>query len=76
MARSRKADLTPDDVLRLLPEITLEESAGKLDNDLRNIELRRSVLAIADLNHMTELALVSAVARNVRGDLPNLDEDI
>ncbi|RJQ75386.1 hypothetical protein D5S17_21080 [Pseudonocardiaceae bacterium YIM PH 21723] len=50
------------------PELTLPEDA--MGDVLRRIELRRSILAIAELDHAAETALVNAVVtdKNKKGE--------
>lgn len=49
--------LTPADCLASLPEPELDLPPG-LDDDVRAIDLRHTALAIAELDHATETALV------------------
>ena len=49
--------LTPADCLAWLPEPELEITTSAQD-DVRHADLRHSILAIAELDHATETALV------------------
>ncbi|GAA3275136.1 hypothetical protein Dvina_03275 [Dactylosporangium vinaceum] len=64
---TRPARLTPAACLARLPEPVLEidEDDNPLD-DLRAVELRRSVLAIAGLDHVSEMRLVDEFAARER----------
>jgi len=73
MTRPRTPELTPADCLRRLPEPTLEITGSAQGDDLRRIELRRSTLAIAELDHISETALVRAVVTNALGDVPGAE---
>jgi hypothetical protein len=61
----RKA-MSAVDALDQLPEPVLEIADDAIGDTLRRIELRRSILAIAGLDHAAETALVNAVAKNRR----------
>jgi hypothetical protein len=56
------ADLTPAACIDQLPEpgLEIDEDDNPL-NDLQSIELRRSVLTIAELDHASEMALVEEI---------------
>ena len=54
------------DALNELPEPELAYSDDAMGDTMRRIELRRTILAIAGLDHATETALVNAVATNKR----------
>jgi hypothetical protein len=60
-------ELTPADCLRRLPEPTLDidEHDNPLD-DRHHVELRRSILAIAELDHVSEITLVLALVASRR----------
>ena len=53
MARQgkRKFAITPSECLGQLPELSLDTTDEDADDGLRRAELRRSILAIAELNH-------------------------
>ncbi len=70
MAKPGKNGLSPSDCVWSLPEPRLDSSETGPADDLRRIELRRSALAIADLNPVAESLLVRAVAEHVRNDMP------
>jgi hypothetical protein len=59
---SEPTELTPAACLERLPEATLDidEDDNPLD-DPNSIELRRSILVIAELDHVSEMALVDQV---------------
>jgi hypothetical protein len=59
---------TPAEFLRQLPEPELEAAELDQDDDLRMVELGRSVLAIAELTHDTELTAVLDVVDRATGD--------
>lgn len=69
-----KPTITPKDCVEMLPEIPLVISERDTDEQLRQAELRQSVLLIAELNHLSETALVRAVVSNALGKLPDMDE--
>jgi hypothetical protein len=71
---SEKRELTPADCVARLPEPTLNPAGELPTEDLRRIELRQSILAIAELNHVNETALVRAVVMNVRDEVPTIEE--
>lgn len=76
MAKSNAPDvITPEQCIAELPEIPLETVDKESDEGLRRAELRQSLLAIAELNHVSETALVQAVIENALGDLPEFDEE-
>ncbi|MEU7481151.1 hypothetical protein AB0A63_34595 [Lentzea sp. NPDC042327] len=56
--------ISPADCLDELPEPELEFTDEAMGDSMRRIELRRSILAIAELDHPAETALVTAVAKN------------
>ena len=60
--------LTPAACLRRLPVPTLDIDEDNPLNDPRHIELRRSILAIAELDHVSEITLVQAVVAAVHDD--------
>ena len=66
--------ITPSECLGRLPEIPLNFTSKEGDDGLRRAELRQSVLAITELNHVSETAMVRAVVKNALGRLPELDE--
>jgi hypothetical protein len=70
----RKFPITPSECLDRLPEPSLESAEEDARDDLRRAELRRSVLAIAELNHVSETAMVRSAVSNALGRLPRLDE--
>ncbi|MCP4263685.1 MAG: hypothetical protein GY774_40180 [Planctomycetes bacterium] len=69
-----KFAITPMECLAQLPEIPLDFTTKEGDDGLRRAELRQSVLAIAELNHVSETAIVRAVVKNAIGRLPELEE--
>ena len=76
MAKSTAPDaITPEQCIAELPEIPLETADKESDDGLRRAELRQSLLAIAELNHVSETALVQAVIENALGELPEFDEE-
>jgi hypothetical protein len=66
--------ITPKECIELLPEIPFDVSERGADDILRQAELRQSVLLIAELNHLSETALVRNVVQNALGKLPEMDE--
>lgn len=54
-------ELTPAACLSRLPEPVLDLDSDVLGEDLRRVELRRSILALAELDHVSEILLVEAV---------------
>lgn len=72
-APSRREPI-PAECLDLLPAPVLEITGEAHDEDLRRIELRRAVLAIAELDHVGESTLVRSVAAAVLGDVPDTDD--
>lgn len=76
MAKSDKHEfpITPSECLTQLPEIPLDISESDSDDGLLRAELRHSVLAIAELNHVAETALVRAAVKNALGKLPEFEE--
>jgi hypothetical protein len=63
-------NLTPAACLDLLPEPTLGDVDATHNSDLFRVDLRRAVRAIAELDHVSETALVRAVVTAVLGDVP------
>ena len=59
--------LTPAACLKRLvePALDIDEDDNPLDN-VRQVELRRSVLTIAELDHVSEITLVRAVLAATR----------
>ena len=70
----RRRRLTPADCLRMLPEPKLDVAALTSGNELRGAELRKAVLQVAQLNHVSETTLLRATVVNVRGAVPSLGE--
>ncbi|GAB2845687.1 hypothetical protein GCM10027200_52320 [Lentzea nigeriaca] len=58
--------LSPADCLGQLPEPELEFTDEATGDTMRRIELRRSILAIAELDHAAQTALVNAVVAKQR----------
>ena len=58
--------LTPAECLRLLPAPELEFTDEAMGDTMRQIELRRSILSIADVDHAAETKLVNAVVARKR----------
>jgi hypothetical protein len=54
------------DALSELPEPELEFADDAMGDTMRRVELRRTIMAIAGLDHATEAALVSAVTTSKR----------
>jgi hypothetical protein len=71
---SEKRELTPAECVGRLPEPTLDSPGELPTEELRSIELRHSILAIAELNHVNETALVRAVVMNLRDEIPTIEE--
>lgn len=55
--------MTPTECLSGLPDPELEFTDDAMGDTMRRIELRRSILAIAGLDHAAETALVNAVTK-------------
>ena len=53
--------MSPADFLSQLPEPELDFTDEAMGDTMRRIELRRAILSIAELDHSTETALVTAV---------------
>lgn len=70
----KKFAITPSECLDRLPEPSLETSEDESGDELRRAELRRSVLAIAGLNHVSETAMVRNAVSNALGRVPGLDD--
>ena len=70
----RRRRLTPKDCLRTLPEPKLDVAALTPGDELRGAELRKAVLQVAQLNHVSETAQVRATVVNVRGAVPPLGD--
>lgn len=73
-AKKDEFKITPTECLTQLPELPLDFSSMDGDDGMRRAELRHSVLAIAELNHVSETAMVRAVVKNALGRLPELEE--
>jgi hypothetical protein len=54
-------ELTPAACLARLPEPKLDLEADNPADELRRVELRRSILMISELDHVSEIVLVEAV---------------
>jgi hypothetical protein len=63
MARKQ---LSPAGCLNELPEPELEFTDEAVGDTMRRVELRRSILSIAGLDHAAETALVKAVVARKR----------
>ncbi len=70
----RRRHLTPANCLRTLPDPKLDVAALTPSDELRGAELRKAVLQIAQLNHVSETAQVRATVINVRGAVPSVGE--
>jgi hypothetical protein len=73
-SNKRNEVLSPADCIAQLPELPLVSRVDSADSTWHQAELRRSLLVIADLNHVAETELVRAVVRNTLGRVPDLDE--
>jgi hypothetical protein len=62
----RPRRLTPAALLRRLPEAELEPEDDDPTQEMRRVELRRSVFTIGGLDHVSEITLVNAVVDAVR----------
>lgn len=67
-------ELTPEQCLDQLPALELDIEAEETGELFRRVDLRQSVLKIAELDHESEILLVKATAANAIGKLPGLDE--
>jgi hypothetical protein len=74
MTTTPRRDLTPAECLRKLPDPALDISGEPAGEQLRRVELRRSVLTIAELNHVSETKLVRAVVESTRDEAPDSEE--
>ena len=76
MAKSHESELaiTPDQCVATLPEIAFDSGGKESDDGLRRAELHQSLLAIAELNHVSETALVQSVVKHALGKLPEFEE--
>lgn len=70
----RKGRLTPADCLRALPDPELDLAAASPGDELRGAELRRAVLQVAQLDHVSETTQVRAVVVRVRDQVPRVGE--
>jgi hypothetical protein len=66
----RARHLTPQDCLQMLPSPKLDVAALTPGDELRGAELRKAVLQVAQMNHVSETAQVRAVVVAVRGAVP------
>lgn len=75
MAKTDKREfaITPDECLAMLPEIPLEVSE-RAEDDFRQVDLRSSLLAIAELDQVSETSLVRRAVKNALGHLPEIEE--
>jgi L-fucose mutarotase/ribose pyranase (RbsD/FucU family) len=70
-----KRTLTPEDCLRTLPDPKLDARATvAADDGLRGAELRRAVLQLAQLDHVSETSLVRKAVVQTRGQVPPVGE--
>ncbi|MCI0487098.1 MAG: hypothetical protein L0229_10915 [Blastocatellia bacterium] len=76
MAKSHDFEfaITPDQCVAALPEIAFDPGDEESDDGLRRAELQQSQLAIAELNHVSETALVQSVVKHALGKLPEFEE--
>jgi len=74
MSSQSEFPITPFDCITRLPEIPLDRSDEETDDSSRRAELRRSILPIAELNHVTETKCVRDVVVNALGKLPSLED--
>ena len=76
MAKSHESEfaITPDQCVAALPDIAFDPGSEENDDGLRRAELQQSLLAIADLNHVNETALVKSVVEHALGRLPEFEE--
>ncbi|CRK59400.1 hypothetical protein [Alloactinosynnema sp. L-07] len=75
MTERAPRDLTPADCLAKLSMPDIDTSGAAHNSDLFRVELRRAVLAIAELDHIRETAIVREVVTAVRGGAPEVEED-
>lgn len=66
--------MTPAECLDQLPEPSLGDVDVAHSGDLFRVDLRRAVRAIAELDHVTESALVRAAVVAVLGEVPGSDD--
>lgn len=73
MVKQSAPIVTPEECLDKLPELPLDLSERESDDNLRRAELRSSLLAVADLNQVSETEMVKAVVKNALGKLPEFE---
>ena len=66
--------ITPTECLAGLSELPFDPSLEDRADPLRRAQMRNSILAIAELNHVSETALVRAVVKNALGKIPEIDQ--
>jgi hypothetical protein len=70
--KSQQAAITPLESLDSLPKIEFEPERSEEESDFRRAELLQSVLAIAQLDHVSESQLVRDAVRNALGRIPEI----
>ncbi len=70
----KKPAITPSDALGKLPQIEFDPGQSAEDRELGRAELLQSVLAIAQLDHVTESQAVRGAVRNALGKIPEIEE--
>jgi hypothetical protein len=63
-----------EECLASLPDIPLELDKKGRDDGLERAELSQSLLAVTDLDHVSETALVRTVVEKALGRLPEFEE--
>lgn len=76
MKALRRRTLTPADCLSILPDPKLDAAVttAAADDGLRGAALRRAVLQLAQLDHVSETSLVRKVVVQTRGQVPPVGE--
>ncbi len=73
MAEKQPA-ITPSEALGKLPKIEFDPGQSAEDRELGRAELLQSVLAIAQLDHVTESQVVRGAVKNALGKIPEIEE--
>jgi hypothetical protein len=60
----------PEELLAELPDVQPEPVEDDPDDGLRQVDLRRALLTITELDHSSEVTLVQRVAARTLGELP------
>lgn len=66
----REGAITPKQALKSLPKIAFDPAEARDEQELKRADLLQSILAITELDHITESELVRRVVRNALGHVP------